>query len=393
MSIPRELLDWQAEHTAWRHDLHEHPEIAFEEHYTSDFVARRLADMGLAVDRGLAGTGVVGTLRAGSSEESIGLRADMDALPIIEQTGLPYASQTPGRMHACGHDGHTTMLLAAARYLASTRRFNGQVHFIFQPAEENEGGGRVMVEQGLFERFPCREIYGMHNWPGMNVGQFAVRPGPIMASFDIFEITVHGRGSHAAKPHLAVDPILIAAQIVQALQSIVSRNVDPMDQAVVSVTQVSAGDTWNVIPESAVIRGTTRSFRAPVQDVLERRTREIAEGVAAALGGTAGVRYERRYPPTVNDEECTARAAAAARGVVGADHVDVNPQPSMGAEDFSFMLRHRPGCYIWAGNGPTSGGRLLHNSHYDFNDELIPVGAAYWVQLVETLLPRASSAP
>ena len=389
MNIPKQLSDWQAEHTAWRHNLHAHPEIAFEEKYTSDFVASRLQEFGLTVHRGLAGTGVVGTLTTSASNgRSIGLRADMDALPIEERTQLPYQSLNPGRMHACGHDGHTTMLLAAARYLAKTKNFSGTVHFIFQPAEENEGGGRVMVEQGLFDQFPCEEVFGMHNWPGIPIGEFAVRPGPIMASFDIFEVIIHGRGSHAAKPQLAVDPIVVASHLVTALQSIVSRNIDPLDQAVVSVTQISAGDTWNVIPESAVIRGTTRSFRADLQDLMEDRIRQISQGIGQALGAGVEVRYERRYPATVNEANSTETAAAVAIDVVGAAHVNRDPQPSMGAEDFAFMLHERPGCYIWAGNGSSEGNRLLHNPHYDFNDNLIPVGAAYWVRLAERLLAK-----
>lgn len=388
MKIPQPLLDWQPEHEAWRHDLHAHPETAFEELYTADFVAERLRSFGIDVHRGLAGTGVVGTLSTAGGGPSVGLRADMDALPIEERTGVAYRSQHPGRMHACGHDGHMTMLLAAARYLAESRSFAGTVHFIFQPAEENEGGGRVMVREGLFEKFPCGEIYGMHNWPGMPVGTFAVRPGPIMAAFDVFEIRVRGRGSHAAKPHLSVDPILTASHIVTALQSVVSRNVDPIDQAVLSVTQINAGDTWNVIPESAYLRGTARSFRAEVQDTLEERLHAIAQAVGEAMGAGVETHYERRYPATVNEPNATKRAAEAAVDVVGREHVDLDPQPSLGAEDFSFMLQQRPGCYIWAGNGPTDGNRLLHNPHYDFNDALVPVGAAYWVRLVERLLPR-----
>lgn len=387
MKIPDQLTDWQAEHVAWRHDLHAHPELAFEERYTSDFVAQRLESFGLKVHRGMARTGLVATLQAGEGTRTIGLRADMDALPIEELTGLPYVSQHPGRMHACGHDGHTTMLLAAARYLAETKKFSGTVHFIFQPAEENEGGGRVMVEEGLFEKFPCEEVYGLHNWPGMPIGTFAVRPGPIMAAFDIFEIRVHGRGSHAAKPHVSVDPIVIASHMVTALQSIVSRNVDPVDQAIVSVTQFGAGDTWNVIPETAILRGTTRSFAEHVQDMLEDRVHRIARGIAEALGASIEIRYERRYPATVNEEKATEYAARAAEGVVGSKRVERDPAPSLGAEDFAFMLERRPGCYLWAGNGPTDGQKQLHNPHYDFNDELIPVGAAYWATLVEQQLP------
>ncbi len=390
LQIPKDLLDRTAEFRRWRHDLHAHPEIAFEERYTSDFVAARLTEMGIAVDRGWAGTGVVGTLHGGSGSKVIGLRADMDALPIEEQTGLDYRSTHQGKMHACGHDGHTTMLLAAASHLARSRSFDGTVHFIFQPAEENEGGGRVMVEEGLFDKFPCDEIFGLHNWPGMPVGSFGVRTGPIMAAFDIFEIIVQGQGSHAAKPQLAVDPILIASHLVTALQSIVSRNVNPMDQAVLSVTQLNAGDTWNVIPESATLRGTVRTFLSTVQDQMEKRIHEVAEHLTSAFGGSAKIRYERRYPATINETISTEHAARAATDVVGDRNVDRDPEPSMGAEDFAFMLQRRPGCYIWAGNGPTDGGRFLHNPNFDFNDDLIPVGAAYWVRLVENLLPQES---
>lgn len=382
MNIPARLRDWHDDFRRWRRDLHAHPETAFEEHYTSDFVARRLDEFGVEVHRGLAGTGVVGTLRGDQDGPTVGLRADMDALAIHEQTGLPYASRTPGKMHACGHDGHTTMLLAAARYLAETKRFRGTVHFIFQPAEENEGGGRVMIEQGLFEQFPCDEIYGMHNWPGLAVGHFAVRPGPIMAAFDLFEVTVRGRGSHAAKPQISIDPIVTASHLVAALQTIASRTIDPVENVVVSVTQIAAGDTWNVIPETAVLRGTTRSFMREVQDTTEASLRRICRGVATAFGAEIDLRYERRYPPTVNHPQATETAARAAVDVVGDENLNRDPPPSMGAEDFSFMLANRPGCYIWVGNGPVDGQRVLHNPHYDFNDDVIPYGAAYWIRLV-----------
>jgi hippurate hydrolase len=388
--IPDALIERHAEFARWRQELHAHPEIAFEETFTSNFVAQRLTEAGISIDQGWAKTGLVGTLSAGKSPRVVGLRADMDALPIHEETNLPYQSTIPGKMHACGHDGHMTMLLAAASHLARTRSFDGTVHFIFQPAEENEGGGRVMVEQGLFDRFPCDEIFGMHNWPGMPIGSFGIRSGPIMAAFDIFEITIQGRGSHAAKPQLAIDPIAIAGQLIGALQLIVSRNVNPMDNAVLSITQVQAGDTWNVIPQTAILRGTVRTFRPAVQDLIEQRLKTIANHLVASLGGSAHVRYERRYPATVNTETSTQHAAQAAIDVAGAAQVDRDPEPSMGAEDFAFMLQQRPGCYIWAGNGPDEGDRLLHNPKYDFNDDLIPVGAAYWVRLVENLLPKTS---
>jgi len=373
----------------WRHHLHAHPETAFEEHQTAAFVADRLRAFGLEVHQGLAGTGVVGVLRNGEGP-AVALRADMDALHVHEQTNLPHASRHEGRMHACGHDGHTTMLLGAARCLAETPSFQGTLVFVFQPAEENEGGGRVMVEEGLFDRFPVDAVYGMHNWPGMDVGRVAMRPGPMMASFDIFELTLTGKGTHAAMPHLGADPVVAAAQIISAWQTIPSRNVHPVDSAVVSVTQVHAGDTWNVIPQSVVLRGTTRTFRAEVQDLVERRMGEIARAIAGGFGIEAELRYERRYPATVNTEAETERARKAAARVVGDSAIDMDPMPSMGAEDFSFMLQKRPGCYIWVGAGPSDGGRNLHSPHYDFNDDILAIGASYWVRLAEEVLPKAA---
>ncbi|TAK43850.1 MAG: amidohydrolase [Betaproteobacteria bacterium] len=378
------------EMTAWRRDLHRHPETAFEEHRTSEVVVRRLESFGVAVHRGLGKTGVVGTLKAGSGGRAIGLRADMDALHIQEQNGFEHRSVNAGRMHACGHDGHTAMLLGAAKYLAETRNFDGTVHFIFQPAEENEGGGRAMVADGLFAKFPCDSVYGMHNYPGIAVGHFETRPGPMMASFDIFEIELQGRGSHAALPHTGVDPILAGASLVQALQSVVSRNVSPVDAGVVSVTQFHGGDTWNVIPDGIVLRGTTRAFRPETQDLIERRLREIAENVARTFGATAKVRYERCYPPVVNSERETAFCAELLRGLVGAQNVNANTEPVMGSEDFAFMLQVKPGCYVFIGNGPGDGGCLLHNPHYDFNDTILPLGASYWVRLTERLLGSES---
>ncbi len=392
MAIHEYISRMHGEMAEWRHDLHAHPETAFEEQRTSALVAQKLESFGLAVHRGLGRTGVVGTLSAGSGRRSIGLRADMDALHIHEKNAFAHRSQHEGKMHACGHDGHTAMLLGAAKYLSGSKNFDGTVHFIFQPAEENEGGGREMVEQGLFDKFPCEAVYGMHNWPGMPVGQFGWRAGPTMASFDIFEIELAGRGAHAALPHTGIDPIVAAAALLQALQTITSRNVDPIEPAVVSVTQVHAGDTWNVIPDSAVVRGTTRAFRPEVQDMLERRLREICAGIAAAHGVRVNVRYERRYPPLINAAPETAICAAVMQGMVGAENV-VQVAPTMGAEDFAFMLQVKAGCYVFIGNGPGEGGCMLHNPHYDFNDQILPLGASYWANLVEHVLAPDNQTP
>ena len=366
----------------WRHDIHAHPETAFEEQRTSALVAQKLESFGLSVHRGLGRTGVVGTLSAGSGKRAIGLRADMDALHIHENNAFGHRSQHAGKMHACGHDGHTAMLLGAAKYLAQTRNFDGTVHFIFQPAEENEGGGREMVEQGLFEKFPCESVYGMHNWPGMPAGEFGVRAGPTMASFDIFEIELAGRGSHAALPHTGIDPIVAAAALVQALQTITSRNVDPIESAVVSVTQIHAGDTWNVIPDAAIVRGTARAFSPEVRDLLEHRLREICSGIAAAHGTQFKLRYERRYPPLINAAPETEICSSVLQAMVGPDKV-LRVPPVMGSEDFAFMLQAKAGCYVFIGNGPGEGGCMLHNPNYDFNDGILTLGASYWVNLVE----------
>ena len=385
MPVVEKILQMHPTMAEWRHDLHAHPETAFEELRTAAMVAQRLESFGLKVHRGLGRTGVVGTLSAGSAKRAIGLRADMDALHISEQNNFSHRSQHEGKMHACGHDGHTAMLLGAAKYLSETGNFDGTVHFIFQPAEENEGGGREMVEQGLFEKFPCESVYGMHNWPGMPAGRFGFRAGPTMASFDIFEIELTGRGSHAALPHTGIDPIVAAAALVQALQTISSRNVDPIESAVVSVTQVHAGDTWNVIPDAAVVRGTTRAFRPEVQDLIEHRLRQICAGIAATFGTEAKVRYERRYPPLINAAAETEVCASVLRATVGSENV-VNVPPVMGSEDFAFMLQAKAGCYVFIGNGPGEGGCMLHNPHYDFNDQILPLGASYWTNLVQHVL-------
>ncbi|MBS0328136.1 MAG: amidohydrolase [Proteobacteria bacterium] len=386
MMIIPEVAQLDVEARRWRHHLHAHPETAFEERDTAAFVAERLAAFGLAVHTGLAKTGVVGILSVGTSKEAIGLRADLDALPIHERSGVAHASRHDGRMHACGHDGHTTMLLAAAQALAKRRRFDGTVYFIFQPAEENEGGGRVMVEEGLFERFPMRAVYGMHNWPRLPAGRFAMRDGPLMGAYDVFEIVATGKGAHAAMAYQGKDPMLFASQAIAALQTIVSRNVHPMDAAAVSVTQVHAGDTWNVIPEQVILRGTVRSFRGEVQDLIETRMRGIVGGVAATFDMSATLRYERRYPATVNSPEETAHAARAAEAIVGAANVDRAPVPEMTSEDFAFMLQAKPGCYVWLGSGAGDHSPGLHHPQYDFNDDALAIGASYWVTLAEQQL-------
>jgi hippurate hydrolase len=394
MPVINRIADFQAEMAGWRHDLHTHPETAFAEHRTGELVAQLLESFGITVDRGVARTGVIGTLvgsKSGGSKPggpAIALRADMDALPIQEKNGFPHASTHEGRMHACGHDGHTAMLLGAAKYLAETRNFAGTVHFIFQPAEENEGGARLMIEEGVLQRYPVDSVYGMHNWPGLPAGQFAIRPGPMMAAFDIFEITIAGRGAHAAMPHLGIDPIVAAAQIVTGLQTIASRNIHPLEGAVVSVTQIHGGDTWNVIPDSVVLRGTTRSFDPAVRDMIEPAIRRIAEGICASLGAGMAMRYERRYPPTVNSAAEAERAAAAAVVLVGSDNVRHDMLPSMAAEDFACFLEKRPGAYIWIGNGAGADQAMLHNPHYDFNDEILALGASYWARLAESVLEK-----
>jgi len=387
MPIVNRIADFHADMVAWRRDIHAHPETAFEETRTAARVAELLESFGITIERGVAKTGVIGTLKGNApGHRAIALRADMDALHVHEKNGFAHASQHEGRMHACGHDGHTTMLLGAARYLAETRNFAGTVHFIFQPAEENEGGARVMVEEGVLARYPVEAVYGMHNWPGLEAGQFAIRSGPMMAAFDIFEIAVTGRGAHAAMPHLGIDPVVVAAQIVTGLQTIASRNTHPLQGAVVSVTQIHGGDTWNVIPDTVVLRGTTRAFEPAVRDAIEPAMRRVAEGAAASFGATVEMRYERRYPPTVNSAAETEIAAAAAADLVGSDKVRRDLLPSMGAEDFAWFLQEKPGAYIWIGNGEAAAN--LHNPHYDFNDEILPLGASYWVRLAESVLAK-----
>lgn len=377
--------------TEWRRDIHAHPELAYGEVRTAEIVAKKLREFGCdEVVTGIAKTGVVGTIRAGTGNRAIGLRADMDALPLDEKNGFAHASKHQGKMHACGHDGHTAMLLGAAKHLATTREFDGIVHVIFQPAEEGEGGGKMMVDEGLFQRFPCEGVFGMHNMPGIPVGKFAIRPGPMMASSDIFEIKITARGGHAAFPHRANDAIVIGSQIALALQTIVARNVDPVDTAVVSCTQIHAGDAWNVLPDDLVIRGGCRAFKTEVQDLMERRIREIAEGICAAHGAKMKYFYERRYPPLINHAAETAFCADVARTIVGDANVNPSTPPLMGSEDFAFMLQAKEGAYIFIGNGEEGGegGCMVHNPHYDFNDKILPLGSTYWVKLAETALAK-----
>ena len=381
MPVIERISRFHDDMTAWRRDLHAHPETAFEEVRTADIIAGLLGDFGIPVHRGLGKTGIVGSLGSGDGP-AVGLRADMDALFIQEANGFDHKSRAPGKMHACGHDGHTAMLLGAARYLAETRQFKGTVHFIFQPAEENEGGGRVMVEQGLFEKFPMQAVYGMHNWPGRPAGSFAVGVGPVMAAFDTFEIVIRGRGAHGAMPHQGIDPVVAAADLVGALQTIASRAVDPLESSVVTVTQIHGGDTWNTIPDTVTLRGTARSFSEDVRGTIEDHIRRRAGGIAAAHGAAAEVTYERRYPATVNHPAETEIAAQAAAEVAGP--VERHPKPSMGSEDFAFMLEQKPGSYIWLGNGED--GCSLHSSCYDFNDAILVAGASYWARLAERVL-------
>ncbi|MCW8861550.1 MAG: M20 family metallopeptidase [Rhodospirillales bacterium] len=387
MELLEGIVALRDEMAAWRHDIHAHPETAFEEYRTAERVEEMLKAFGIETHRGLAGTGVVGTLGNGDGP-IIGLRADLDALHIDEKTNLPYRSTSAGKMHACGHDGHIAMLLGAAKYLAGQRDIGGTVRFIFQPAEENEGGAGRMVADGLFEKFPVDAVYGLHNWPQAPLGTMAVGPGPMMAAYDIFEITVTGKGAHAAMPHQGVDPIVAASAIVGALQTVASRATDPQEAVVVTVTKIHGGDAFNVIPDTVTLGGTTRSFNPDVRDSIEPAIRRIVEGTCAAHGATAVVRYEKRYPPTINHPEQAEVAALAAERVVGGGNVDRAPVPSMGAEDFPIMLQHRPGAYAWLGTGRSESDPMLHNPRFDFNDDALSVGASYWVRLVESVLGK-----
>jgi hippurate hydrolase len=386
MPINNRIADLAPEIAQWRRDIHAHPELLFDVHRTAATVTEKLKSFGCdEVVGGIGRTGVVGVIRgkAGAGSRVIGLRADMDALPITEDTSLPYTSTVPGKMHACGHDGHTAMLLGAARYLAETRNFSGTAVVIFQPAEEGGGGGREMVKDGLMDRFKIEEVYGMHNYPGLPLGEFAIRSGPMMAAADRIYIDIEGLGGHAARPHVSIDTVLVGAQIINQLQSIVSRNVDPLEAAVVSITQFHAGTADNIIPQTGRLSGTARSLTPAVRDRLEQRLHEVVEGTAKLYGAKAKLVYKRDYPVTRNHERQTAFATEVAAEVVGRSRVDAATPPVMGAEDFSFMLEARPGAFIFVGNGDSAG---LHHPAYDFNDELIPVGTSYWVRLVETAL-------
>jgi hippurate hydrolase len=390
LPVEKRIAALQAEMTAWRRDIHAHPELGFQEQRTADLVASQLQSFGLEVHRGVGKTGVVGVLRAGTSKRSLGLRADMDCLPILEANTFAHKSTHPGRMHACGHDGHTTMLLGAAKYLAATKNFDGVVNFIFQPAEEGLGGAKAMVEDGLFKRFPCDAIFGMHNRPGMPLGKFAVRAGPMMAGGAFFDIDVEGRGSHGARPEAGVDSVLVAAHITASLQSIVARNVRPVDTAVLSVTQIHAGDAYNVIPQTARLSGTVRAFSNEVMQLIGRNIARVAEGVAAGFGAKAKTDFRAIFPPTINHAEEADYAAGICAEIVGADSVRRDPALIMASEDFSFMLNEVRGCYINIGNGDGEGACEVHNPSYDFNDAALPYGASFFARLVEKRLAKGA---
>ncbi len=395
MRLIESILADAAGITSLRRDLHAHPELCFEEQRTAELIARQLTEWGIPVHRGLGRTGVVGVLKNGTSARTLGLRADMDALPVTERNTFAHASRHPGKMHACGHDGHVAMLLAAAKHLSTHRTFDGTVYLVFQPAEEGGGGAREMMRDGLFDRFPMEAIFGAHNWPGMQVGQFAIKNGPCFASSNEFKITVCGKGGHAAMPHNSIDPVPVACQMVQAFQSIVTRNVRPIDPAVISVTMIHTGEATNVVPDACVMQGTVRTFTLEVLDLIERRMREIAEHTCAAFGATCEFEFSRNYPPTINHPAETQFARRVMAEVVGQANV-LEFEPTMGAEDFSYYLLEKPGAYFLIGNGDGShraGGHglgpcMLHNASYDFNDELIPLGATLWVRLAEQWLAQ-----
>jgi amidohydrolase len=395
MKVLDSLVTQAASIAALRRDIHAHPELCFQEERTADLVAAKLTEWGIPIHRGLGKTGVVGIVKNGTSARAVGLRADMDALPIQERNTFAHASQHPGRMHACGHDGHTAMLLAAAQHLARHRDFDGTVYLIFQPAEEGGGGAREMIADGLFEKFPMEAVFGMHNWPGSKAGQFAVSPGPVMASSNEFKIVIRGKGSHAALPHNGIDPVPIACQMVQAFQTIISRNKKPVDAGVISVTMIHAGEATNVVADSCELQGTVRTFSVEVLDMIERRMRQVAEHVCAAHEASCEFEFVRNYPPTINSQAEAQFAREVMASIVGEDNVQVQ-EPTMGAEDFAFMLQAKPGAYCFIANGDGDhremghggGPCTLHNASYDFNDELIPLGATYWVQLAQAWLAR-----
>ena len=388
MKVIPQIQDNHSELTAWRRDIHAHPELGFEEERTAKLVADRLEGFGYQVERSVGGTGVVGTLRNGQSSRAIGMRADMDALPIHESNEFDHRSQVDGKMHACGHDGHTTMLLGAAKYLAETRNFDGCIHLVFQPAEEGLGGAKAMVDDGLFERYPMDSIYGMHNKPGMAVGRFAIRPGPMMAGGGFFDIKLIGRGAHGARPESSADPIVAASQIVSALQSVVSRNVDPQDTAVLSVTRLLSGEAYNVIPNEATVGGTVRAFQPATLELMEKRIGEIATGIAQSLGVIADYNFRLIFLPLINDEDATRIAGDVAASIVSEDNLNRHGPGIMASEDFSYMLNECKGAYINIGNGGEEGHCEVHNPGYDFNDQILPLGATFFARLAETQLPK-----
>jgi len=395
MNILDSIVTQAASIAAVRRDIHAHPELCFEEVRTADVIAAKLSEWGIPIHRGMGKTGVVGIVKSGTSGRAVGLRADMDALPMQEFNTFGHASRNAGKMHACGHDGHVAMLLAAAQHLAKHRQFDGTVYLIFQPAEEGGGGAREMISDGLFEKFPMEAVFGMHNWPGDTVGQFAVSPGPVMASSNEFKITIRGRGSHAALPHNGIDPVPIACQMVQAFQTIISRNKKPIDAGVISVTMIHAGEATNVVPDFCELQGTVRTFTIEVLDLIEERMKKVAEHVCAAHDATCEFEFVRNYPPTINSAAEAEFARKVMASIVGEANVAVQ-EPTMGAEDFAYMLQARPGAYCFIANGDGShremghggGPCMLHNPSYDFNDDLIPLGATYWVRLAEAWLAR-----
>jgi hippurate hydrolase len=393
MRLIESILADAAAIAAVRRDIHAHPELCFEEKRTADVIARQLTDWGIPIHRGLGTTGVVGILKNGTSSRAVGLRADIDALPMTEKNTFAHASQHAGKMHACGHDGHTAMLLAAAKHFSKHRNFDGTVYLIFQPAEEGGGGAREMIKDGIFDKFPMEAVFGAHNWPGMAVGQFALRSGPVFASSNEFKIVIKGKGAHAAMPHLGLDPVPVACQMVQAFQTIITRNKRPIDAGVISVTMIHTGEATNVVPDSCQIEGTVRTFTLEVLDLIEKRMQEVAEHTCAAFGVECEFEFERNYPPTINHDAETEFTRKVMTELVGPQNVQLF-EPTMGAEDFSYFLLEKPGCYFLIGNGDGShraGGHglgpcMLHNPSYDFNDELIPLGATLWVNLAEKWL-------